>query len=125
MIVSHDRYLLDETVTTIAEIEDHQLDALSGATTPPTPPRSKLRLLRQQQLYTAQQKEIARIEAAIARFEYWASIVVDERHIRQARSRQKMLDRMEKIEKPIIERERMGLDLSGWRGCTRCWRSPT
>ena len=76
----------------------------------------QLRLLRQQQAYAAQQKEITRIEAAIARFEYWASIVIDERHIRQARSRQKMLERMDKIEKPVMERETMGLELGGWRG---------
>jgi ATP-binding cassette subfamily F protein 3 len=55
--------------------------------------------------------------------EYWASIVIDERHIRQARSRQKMLERMEKngeiIEKPIFEREKMGLELNGWRGSNK------
>ena len=71
---------------------------------------------RQQQMYGAQQKEIARIEAAIARFEHWASIVVDERHARQARSRRKMLERMDRVEKPILERRRMGLALDGWRG---------
>ena len=43
----------------------------------------------------AQQKEIQRIEEAIARFEYWASIVINERHIKQARSRRRMLVRME------------------------------
>jgi ATP-binding cassette subfamily F protein 3 len=78
-----------------------------------------LRLLKQQQAFAAQQKEITRIEAAIARFEYWASIVINERHIRQARSRQKMLERMDKIEKPILEREKMGFELSGWRGSNK------
>ncbi len=122
IIVSHDRYLLDEVAEGIAELEDHHITVYQGnysayATT------KQLRLLRQQQMYAAQQKEIARIEAAIARFEYWASIVIDERHIRQARSRQKMLDRMEKngeiIEKPIFEREKMGLELNGWRGSNK------
>lgn len=78
----------------------------------------QLRRLRQQQLYAAQQKEIARIEAAIARFELWASLVVNERHIRQARSRQKMLDKMDKIEK-VNEARRMSLDLAGWRGSNK------
>ncbi len=77
-----------------------------------------LRRLRQQQLYAAQQKEIARIEAAIARFELWASLVVNERHIRQARSRQKMLDKMEKVEK-VSEARRMTLELNGWRGSNK------
>lgn len=118
VIVSHDRYLLDETVNRISEIEDRQMvEYLGNFSAHAT--EKQLRLLRQQQLYAAQQKEITRIEAAIARFEYWASIVIDERHIRQARHRQKMLDRMDKIEKPILEREHMGLELNGWRGSNK------
>lgn len=118
IIVSHDRYLLDETVSRIAELEDHHLILYEGNyTTYAT--EKQLRLLRQQQAYAAQQKEITRIEAAIARFEYWASVVVNERHIRQARSREKMLDRMDRIEKPILEREKMGLNLDGWRGSNK------
>ncbi len=115
IIVSHDRYLLDEVAEHIAELEDRKLALYQGNYSAYSTEK-QLRLLRQQQLYAAQQKEIARIEAAIARFEYWASIVIDERHIRQARSRQKMLDKMDKIEKPIFEREKMGLELNGWRG---------
>jgi ATP-binding cassette subfamily F protein 3 len=115
VVVSHDRYLLDEMVTTIAEVEEGRLTTYSGNYTAYATER-QLRLLRQQQLYQAQQKEIARIEAAIARFEYWASIVVNERHIRQARSRRKMLERMDKIDKPILERRQMSLELEGWRG---------
>jgi ATP-binding cassette subfamily F protein 3 len=118
IIVSHDRYLLDEVADHIAEIEDRKLTLYQGNYSAYSTEK-QLRLLRQQQLYAAQQKEITRIEAAIARFEYWASIVIDERHIRQARSRQKMLDRMDKIEKPIFERERMGLELNGWRGSNK------
>ena len=86
VIISHDRYLLDEVATHIAELENGRLTLYPGNYTAYTTER-ELRRLRQQQLYQAQQKEIARIEAAIARFEQWASIVVDERHIRQARSR--------------------------------------
>lgn len=118
IIVSHDRYLLDEVADHIAEIEERKLTLYQGNYSAYSTEK-QLRLLRQQQLYAAQQKEIARIEAAIARFEYWASIVIDERHIRQARSRQKMLDRMDKIEKPIFEREKMGLELNGWRGSNK------
>jgi len=118
IIVSHDRYLLDEVADHIAEIEDRTLTLYQGNYSAYSTEK-QLRLLRQQQLYAAQQKEIARIEAAIARFEYWASIVINERHIRQARSRQKMLDKMDKIEKPIFEREKMGLELNGWRGSNK------
>ena len=113
-IISHDRYLLDEVVTHIAEMDNGRLTLYVGNYTAYANERA-LRRLRQQQLYAAQQKEIAKIEAAIKRFELWASLVVDERHIKQARSRQKMLDKMDKVEK-VSESRRMSLMLNGWRG---------
>jgi ATP-binding cassette subfamily F protein 3 len=115
VIVSHDRYLLDVTVGLIAEVEDRRLTVYQGNYSAYAVEK-QLRLLRQQRLFEAQQKEIARIEAAISRFEHWASIVIDERHARQARSRRKMLERMDRVEKPTLERRRMGLELNGWRG---------
>ena len=116
VIVSHDRYLLDETVGDIIELEDGRLTAYPGHTYSSYAVEKQVRLLRQQQQYAAQQKEIAHIEASIARFELWASITVNERHARQARSRRKMLERMDRVEKPVLERRRMGLQLEGWRG---------
>ena len=118
IIVSHDRYLLDQVVDEIIELEDGRLTRYPG-TYSEYAIEKRIRLLRQQHMYEAQQKEIARIEAAIARFEYWASVVVNERHIRQARSRRKMLERMERIERPVLERRRMGLELNGWRGSNK------
>jgi ATP-binding cassette subfamily F protein 3 len=115
IIVSHDRYLLDATVTHIAEVESQRLTVYQGNYSAYAVEK-QLHLLRQQQKYEAQQKEIARIEASIARFEQWASVVVDERHARQARSRRKMLERMERVEKPVFQQRRMGLQLNGWRG---------
>ncbi|KAA3665546.1 MAG: ABC transporter ATP-binding protein [Chloroflexi bacterium] len=117
VIISHDRYLLDEVATHIAELENGRLTLYPGNYTAYTNER-ELRRLRQQQMYVAQQKEIAKIEAAIARFEKWASIVVDERHIRQARHRQKMLDRMDKVEK-VTDQRRMTLNMAGWRGSNK------
>ncbi len=114
LIISHDRYLLDDIVTHIAELDAGKVELYSGNYTAYVNER-ELRRLRQQQLNVAQQKEIAKIEAAIARFEKWASMVVDERHIRQARSRRKMLDNMDKVEK-VSDSKRMTLELGGWRG---------
>lgn len=121
IIVSHDRYLLDRTATQIAELEAGKLTVYQGNYTAYANER-EARRLRQQQAYITQQKEIARIEAAIARFELWASMVVDERHIKQARSRRKMLDRMEEcgeiIEK-VTEQRTMKMQINGWRGSTQ------
>ncbi len=110
VIVSHDRYLLDETVSAIAELDGGKLTLWPGNYSAYELAR-ELALLRQQQLYVAQQKEIARLEEAIARFKLWASIVVNERHIKQARNKQRQIDRMEKVERPVLERRRMALTL--------------
>jgi ATP-binding cassette subfamily F protein 3 len=120
VIVSHDRYLLDETVTKIAELTEGKTTLYLGNYSAYTTER-ELRKLKQEQKRAAQQKEIARIEAAIKRFEHWANLVVDERHIKQARSRRKMLEKMEEngeiIEK-VAEQRIMNIELDGWRGST-------
>lgn len=121
IIISHDRYLLDEVAHDIAELADGKITLYAGNYTAYATER-ELRRLRQQQMYTAQQKDIERIKAAIARFELWASLIPNERHIKQARSRQKMLDRMEangEIIEKVVERRQMDLQFDGWRGSTR------
>ena len=108
--VSHDRYLLDETVSTIAELNGGRVRMWPGNYSAYTVAR-ELELQRQQQLYVTQQKEIARLEEAIRRFEDWARRVVDERHIKQARNKQRQIDRMEKVERPVLERRKIALEL--------------
>jgi ATP-binding cassette, subfamily F, member 3 len=108
--VSHDRYLLDETVSQIAELSGGRIRMWPGNYSAYTVAR-ELELERQQQLYVTQQKEIARLEEAIRRFKDWASRVVDERHIKQARNKQRQIDRMEKVDRPVLERRRIALEL--------------
>ena len=112
VIVSHDRYLLDETVVEIAELEDGRITSWPGNYSAYTVAR-ELKLKRQQQLYVAQQKEIARLEEAIRRFKLWACMVVNERHIKQARNKQRQIDRMDKVERPVLERRKIGLEFRG------------
>jgi ATP-binding cassette subfamily F protein 3 len=113
IIISHDRYLLDETVNLIVELEPARevgcrLQRWEGNYSAYAT-QKELALLKQQQDYIAQQKEIDQLEAAIARFKLWASIVVNERHIKQARNKQRQIDRMDKIERPVLERRKMAL----------------
>ncbi len=112
VVISHDRYLLDETVSVIAEMDPTRgtmrLVRWEGNYTSYVT-QKELALLRQQQDYQAQQKEISRLEEAIVRFKVWASIVVDERHIKQARNKQRQIDRMDKVERPVLERRKMRL----------------
>jgi ATP-binding cassette subfamily F protein 3 len=117
VIISHDRYLLDETVGLIVELEPMGAGANVGGARlarwegnySSYVTQKELALLKQQADYVAQQKEIARLEEAVARFKLWASIVINERHIRQARNKQRQIDRMEKVERPVLERRKMAL----------------
>ncbi|MGH3090679.1 MAG: ABC-F family ATP-binding cassette domain-containing protein [Rubrobacteraceae bacterium] len=77
----------------------------------------ELHLQRHRRLHVTQQKEIARLEEAIKRFERWAHMTEDVRHARQARCKRKQVERMEKVERPVLERRKMRLELrSGSRG---------
>ncbi|CAA9567988.1 MAG: Bis-ABC ATPase Uup [uncultured Thermomicrobiales bacterium] len=116
VIVSHDRYLLDDTIGRIAELDGGRLTLYEGNYSSYVTQR-ELALLRQQEQYVAQQKEIARLEAAVARFKLWASMVIDERHIKQARNKQRQIDRMDKVERPVLSRRKLGLTFRpGQRG---------
>jgi ATP-binding cassette subfamily F protein 3 len=108
--VSHDRYLLDETVAEIAELTGGRIRMWPGNYSAYTIAR-ELELQRQKQAYVTQQKEIARLEEAILRFKDWASRVPDERHIKQARNKQRQIDRMEKVDRPVLERRKIALEL--------------
>jgi len=108
IVISHDRYLLDDTISVIAELDSGRLTLYYGNYSSYTVQR-ELALLKQQQDFVSQQKEIKQLEEAIARFKLWASIVVDERHIKQARNKQRQIDRMDKVERPVLERRKIGL----------------
>lgn len=113
VVVSHDRYLLDEVANVICELDYSRergivLRRWEGNYTSYVT-QKELALARQAQDFAAQQKEIARLEAAVARFKLWASIVIDERHIKQARNKQRQIDSMEKVERPVLERRKMRL----------------
>jgi ATP-binding cassette, subfamily F, member 3 len=114
VMVSHDRYLLDETVTTIAELDRGRITLWPGNYSAFAVSR-ELALQRQQHHYQAQQKEIARLEEMIRRFKQWFNQGDNERFIVAARVKQRQIDSMEKIDRPVLERRKMGLALRSER----------
>src|SRR5262249_16917964 len=113
------RHLLDETVSEIAELDRGAIRVWPGAYSAYAIAR-KVELERRRQQYVTQQKEIARLEEAVRRFRHWAHLGVNERAARQARVKQMQIDRMDKIERPVLERRRMALALrSAKRGGQR------
>jgi ATP-binding cassette, subfamily F, member 3 len=119
LMVSHDRHLLDACVGAIAELDRGRIRIWPGGYSAYAVAR-QLELEKQQQQYVTQQKEIARLEEAVRRFRHWAHITVNERHAKQARVKQMQIDKMEKIERPVLERRKMALALrSAVRGGQR------
>ena len=118
LLISHDRYLLDAAVTHIAELEDGKLTLFEGDYSSYIADK-EMRLARQEELFRAQKHEITRLEAAIKRYAIWGKIYDNEDFARKAKSMQKRLDKMDKVEKPVLERKRMELKLNGWRGSNK------
>ncbi|HWH94141.1 MAG TPA: ABC-F family ATP-binding cassette domain-containing protein [Baekduia sp.] len=119
VVVSHDRYLLDEVVTQIAELDRGRVRMWQGGHSAYTVAR-EIELVRRQQVYTTQQKEIERMEQAIRVFKDWADRTLDERFATRARNMQRRIDRIDQVERPVFERRKMALELrSGLRGGER------
>ena len=115
VIISHDRYLLDSVVTHIADLEDGKLETFEGDYSSFIIDK-QTRMARQNELFNVQQHQISRIETAIKRYALWAKTYDSEKFAKRAKAIQNRLDHMERIEKPLMERRRMELKLSGWRG---------
>lgn len=118
IIVSHDRYLLDMVVDEIVELEDGRLTRYPGNYSEYAFEK-QMHLMRQQQMFQAQQKEITRLEQAAKRLLLWGKIYDNVKFSRRGKNILKRLDKMERIEKPILDRRRMGLELNGWRGSNK------
>src|SRR3954468_10516869 len=119
VVVSHDRYLLDEVVTQIAELDGGRVRMWQGGYSAYTVAR-EIEMVRRQQVYVTQQKEIARMEAAMRQFTAWARQTLDERFATRARNMQRRIDRIDAVERPVFERRKMALELrSGLRGGQR------
>ncbi|HYN64745.1 MAG TPA: ATP-binding cassette domain-containing protein, partial [Candidatus Limnocylindrales bacterium] len=114
LAVSHDRYLLDETVSEIASLDAGTVRVWHGNYTAYAVAR-ELELKRQQQHYQAQRKEIDRLEEAASRLIQWARAVPAAQSnaglMNAARNLQRRVERMDKVERPVLERRQIGLEL--------------
>lgn len=95
IIVSHDRYFLNKVCTRICEIEQDRLTSYRGDYSSYLV-QKKMNSERQLKEYEAQQKEIAKLE------DYVAKNLVRASTSKMAKSRQHMLDRIERIDKPLM-----------------------
>ncbi len=96
LIVSHDRYFLDRVVTKVLEIEQGELRMYLGNYTDFAQKKKQLREARLKE-YLNQQREIRHQEEVIEKLRSFNR----EKSIRRAESREKMLEKMVPVEKPV------------------------
>ncbi|MGE7272157.1 ribosomal protection-like ABC-F family protein [Brevibacillus panacihumi] len=110
LIISHDRYFLDAVVTSIYHVDGGEADYYIGNYSAFVKEREE-RLLRQFAAYQEQQKKIKKMKETIKRLKEWGnrSNPPNEAFHRRAKSMEKALARIERIDKPRLEAERMGL----------------
>ncbi len=121
IIVSHDRYLLDETIKQIVELEDGKLKVYHGNYTHYAE-QKEIDKLKQMQTYITQQKQVNKINEQIAQFAEWARLYDSEKFARKARHRRRMLERLEEsgeLVDQVRERRLMDLQINGSRGSTK------
>ena len=105
-IVSHDRYFLDKVVTKVVEIEAGHVRMYSGNYSAYAEKKAQLRDA-QYKAYLNQQRDIKHQEAVIVKLKSFNR----EKSIKRAESREKMLNKIQRIEKPLEVRSQMRLSL--------------
>ena len=106
ILISHDRYFLDRIVDTVVEIEYGKAHTYRGNYTAFAAKKKQIRQAAMN-AYLKQQEEIRHQEAVIRKLHQFNR----EKSVKRARSREKLLDKMERLEKPLGEEGGMTLRL--------------
>ncbi len=106
VIVCHDRYFLDKVVQKVVELDRRQVSVFSGNYSDYAVKKAQVREARLKQYYN-QQREIKHQEEVIAKLKSFNR----EKSIKRAESREKMLDKVERLEKPAEENTDIHLNL--------------
>ncbi|WLR48188.1 ABC-F family ATP-binding cassette domain-containing protein [Halobacillus litoralis] len=111
-VISHDRAFLDHIVTDIMDLESGEVDTYKGNYTAFEKQKEE-KLLAEFHQYEEQQKKIKKMKEAIRRLRQWANEATppNPKLFKKAKSMEKALERMEKIDKPVIDPKKMNLSL--------------
>ena len=106
LIVAHDRYFLDKIVSKIIEIDNGDCTVFSGNYTDYASKKAILRNMKLKE-YLNQQRDIKHQEEVIAKLKQFNR----EKSIKRAESREKMLDKIEVVDKPVELNAKMNIKL--------------
>ena len=112
VIISHDRYFLDEVANKILDLEDGEIQMYPTNFSEFVKLKEE-RLLKEFQAYEEQQKKIKKMKEAIKRLREWANRAnpPNEGLHKRARNMERALERMEKLNRPVLHRKKMNLEM--------------
>ena len=109
LVVSHDRYFLDSVVHKIVELEfNHAVPYLGNYSYYVV--EKERRFLVDYKMYQNQQKKIDNMERQIERYRIWGAMRDSEKMFKRAKELEKRLERVETLDRPILEKKKVRLD---------------
>jgi len=109
LIVSHDRYFLDNVVNKIVEVEDMEAISYKGNYSSFVSQKEENMRI-QFEHFREQQKKINAMEKTVSDLRDWAMRADNNKFFKRAASIQKKLDKIDRIDKPVFEKKNMKLD---------------
>jgi len=112
LVISHDRFFLDEVVNKVVDLEDGEITTYHTNFTGFVKEKEE-RLLREFQAFEEQQKKIKKMKETIKKLREWANRANPPNaglH-RRARNMERALERMEKLQRPVLNRKKMNLEM--------------
>jgi ATP-binding cassette subfamily F protein 3 len=109
VLVSHDRWLLDQLCTHTAELHGGRADVYTGGYTSFIAQRQEKRRL-QEKAYETNQKELDRQKKVVQQYYDWGRM--NSRNFVKAKAREKMLEKMERVDRPERQRDKISLTLN-------------
>ncbi|WP_431801696.1 ribosomal protection-like ABC-F family protein [Halobacillus andaensis] len=115
-IISHDRVFLDRVVTAIVDLEEGETVRYQGNYTSFEKQKEE-KLLVEFHQYQEQQKKIKKMKEAIRRLRQWANEATppNPKLFKKAKSMERALERMDRLNKPVMDAAKMGLSLRAAR----------
>lgn len=113
VIISHDRYFLDEVVTKIIDLEDGEV-AIYHTNFTDYVKEKEAKILREFQAYEEQQRKIKKMRERAKQLRIWANQAKppNAKLHRQAKNMERMIERMEKVKRPYLGKK-LSLDMNG------------
>lgn len=112
VMVSHDRYFLDRVVDKIIELESDCAQIYYGNYSKYVAEK-ELRFLQAMKEYENQQKKIKKMEEQIQRYRIWGEMRDSDKMYRRAKELEKRLEKIDKINKPVIDTKAADFKING------------